>query len=57
MVLHADRFVKALQDTLEDPQVKALTPHLGSVDQIVDNTDLLEDPARCRRLHGLYTHQ
>ncbi len=55
MVLHADRFVKALRDAIQDPEVKALTPHLGSVDQIVDNTDLLEDPARCRLLHHLYT--
>jgi hypothetical protein len=53
-VLMADRFATATAATVTDPTLRAL-PLIGSVDQIVDNTDVLCDPVRCRALGVLYT--
>ena len=47
MVLGAGRFADALTAAITDPEVAALPP-LGCVDQFVDSTAVLADPARCR---------
>ena len=52
-VIMADRFSDALRRTVTDTFLRGL-PLIGSVDQIVDNTDVLVDPARYRRLVSLY---
>ena len=44
------RFVETLLSEVNDPEVKALPRHLGNVDQISDNTDILEDPQRCQAM-------
>ncbi|MEV4704496.1 DUF4037 domain-containing protein [Actinoplanes sp. NPDC049316] len=60
-VLDADRLVVALTSAVEDPEVRALLGRLGgrrggpvgtlpgTIDQAVDSTEILMDPARCRR--------
>lgn len=52
-VIMADRFADALAATVTDPLLSAL-PQIGSIDQVVDNTDVLERPALCRQLEALY---
>lgn len=54
LVLQSSRFVTALLAQMTDPAVKALPPHLGGVDQISDNTDVLDEVERCRKLSVLY---
>lgn len=54
LVPHSSRFVEALQDQIKDPHVKQLPPHLGNVDQISDNTDLLENPEHCQKIIQLF---
>ncbi len=54
LVPHASRFVTALLAQIRDPSVRALPPHLGNIDQIVDNTDLLESIPHCQLLANLY---
>lgn len=49
LVLHAERFADALRRSIADPTVKSLPP-LGTVDQVVDSTDVLTSPARTRAL-------
>jgi hypothetical protein len=34
--------------------VLSALPLIGNVDQVVDSTDVLSDPGRCRRLAALY---
>jgi len=58
-VLGADRFADATRAAITDPEVAALVPHVGGVDQFVDSTDVLSashracvlaaalHPARC----------
>jgi Domain of unknown function (DUF4037) len=46
-VLDSGRFVGALRDAIADEQVRALPP-IGAIDQFVDNTDALGDPALLR---------
>ncbi len=52
-VLMANRFTDACLDTIPDPMLRAL-PLVGTVDQAVDCTDILQVPAVYRRLAGLY---
>jgi hypothetical protein len=54
LVIHASRFVTALLNSIEDSAVKTLPSKLGSLDQIADNTDLLEDLSLCQKLQCLY---
>ncbi|MEA3326838.1 MAG: DUF4037 domain-containing protein [Chloroflexota bacterium] len=53
-VPHSSRFVEALLSQIQDPSVKALPPDLGSVDQVVNNVDVLEHPTRCKKLGVLF---
>jgi hypothetical protein len=52
-VLMADRFADACRATVTDPSLAAL-PLIGSIDQALDSTDLLERPAHLARLRALY---
>ncbi len=52
-VLMADRFADALRSGVTDPFLRGL-PLIGSVDQVVDSTDVLVDPDQFRRLAVLY---
>jgi hypothetical protein len=54
LVIDGDRYVDAVRAEIADPEVKALPVHLGSVDQFVDSTDVLDHPARLRQLRTLY---
>ena len=53
-VIHAERFVAAIRATITDPDTLALSPGLGSLDQIVDSTDVLTHPRRREMCAGLY---
>ena len=53
LVLDADRFTDACRARVEDPVLRDL-PLVGSVDQFVDSTDVLNAPTRARRLRALY---
>jgi len=53
LVLLADRFADATAATVTAPALRAL-PLMGGIDQIVDNTDVLSDPAVYRRLTSVY---
>ncbi|GIE32779.1 hypothetical protein Ait01nite_058240 [Actinoplanes italicus] len=50
-VIEAGRFADALRSRITDPAVAALSP-IGGIDQYVDSTDTLVDPALCRRIMG-----
>lgn len=52
-VLMADRFADALLETVTDPALLALRL-IGSVDQVVDATDVLQSPREYRALGSLY---
>jgi hypothetical protein len=53
LVIGADRFTDACRARVEDPALLEL-PMVGSVDQFVDSTDVLNAPTRARRLRALY---
>ena len=54
LVPHTSRFVNALLEAITDPEVLALPRQIGSINQIVDNTDVLENNAHCQSLQSLY---
>lgn len=53
LVLDADRFTADCLRRVEDPWLRGL-PLIGSVDQVVDSTDVLADTPTFRRLRALY---
>jgi len=54
LVPHSARFADALLGQIEDPEVKSLPPYLGCIDQICDNTDVLEDIDQCKKFQILF---
>jgi uncharacterized protein DUF4037 len=54
LVIHADRFVQALEQAITDPAVRRLAAPFGAVDQFTDSTDILSDPLVYRKLRMLY---
>ncbi len=53
-IIHGSRFVNAIRAKIHDQDVLALTPDIGSVDQMSHSTDILSNPGRRRRLRELY---
>ena len=53
-VPQADCFVEALHAAIQSPEVQGLPPHIGSIDQFVDSTDILDAPERCKKLTAIY---
>lgn len=53
-VLHAERFTAAALAAIRDPEVLAIAHEAGGVDQFVDSTDVLANPAVVRRLRAMY---
>ena len=53
LVIRADRFAEALAATIDDPDVRALSP-IGSVSQWIDSTDVLGRPPILQRLKSAY---
>ncbi|HEY3341622.1 MAG TPA: DUF4037 domain-containing protein, partial [Anaerolineae bacterium] len=54
LVPQSDRIVEALHAAIVAPEVRNLPPHIGSIDQFVDSTDILDTPERCKRLTVIY---
>jgi hypothetical protein len=55
LVIHADRFASAAEHAIRDPTVRGLPPRIGSVNQWVDATDVLERPRIVQRLRSAYS--
>ncbi len=53
-VIHGDRFVEALRRQIKDDELKKLNPAIGSVNQLLESSDALEDPSLGRKLRLLY---
>ena len=53
-VIHADRFARAAEQAITDTSIRDLSPRIGSVNQWVDATDVLEGPRLLRRLRSAY---
>lgn len=53
LVLYGNR-PEAIRNAIQDEEVLAMTPHIGSVDQFSDSTDILSYPKNRERLKALY---
>jgi Domain of unknown function (DUF4037) len=54
LVIHADRFARAAEQAMRDPVLRSLPPRIGSVNQWVDATDVLERSRILQRLRSAY---
>ena len=57
LVIHGDAFASAIREAIRDPKVKSITPNVGSIDQFVDSTDVLEQLSIVRRIGVVYETQ
>lgn len=48
LVIHGEAIGARIEAAIEDPEVRALPPGVGGVDQFLDNTDVLSHPPRFR---------
>lgn len=53
LVIHSERFVNALLETISDEHVAALPAYLGHIDQFVHSTDVLSYPKRFSQIREL----
>ncbi len=53
-VLGCERFVEACRRAVHDEWLRAL-PLVGAIDQVLDSTDVLEQPRLARSLRSLYS--
>lgn len=53
-IIQGERFANAIWETIQDEAVRALTPHIGSVDQLSDSADLYSYPDRSLKLKNIY---
>jgi UDP-2,3-diacylglucosamine pyrophosphatase LpxH len=56
LVIHGDAFASSIRDAIQDPRVKSITPNVGSVDQFIDSTDVLQQLSVVKRLRVVYEH-
>jgi len=54
LVIHGDAFASSIKEAIRDPQVKRLPPNIGSIDQFIDSTDVLEQLSMVKRLGVVY---
>ncbi|MFN2302249.1 MAG: hypothetical protein ACK2TV_00825, partial [Anaerolineales bacterium] len=54
LVPHSERFVESLLTQITDSKVRELPPYLGSIDQMVNNIDVLDTITRCQKLKIIY---
>lgn len=54
LVIQGDAFASSIREAIRDPKVKSLTPNVGSVDQFIDSTDVLQHLSVVRRLALVY---
>ena len=53
-VIFAERFAKALKQSIKDPAVKKIQTDIGSIDQFTDSTNVVEDLALIKKLRSAY---
>jgi len=54
LVIHGDAFASCIREAIRDPRVKSITPNVGSIDQFIDSTDVLQQLSVVRRLGVVY---
>ena len=54
LVIHGDAFASQIREAIRDRKVKSIPPNVGSIDQFVDSTDVLQDLSMVRRLGVVY---
>jgi hypothetical protein len=54
LVIHANRFVEAIERAISSDVVRAWPPRIGSVNQWADATDMLDRPSLLPRLRTVY---
>lgn len=54
LVIHGDVFASSIRKAIRDPKVKSIRPNVGSIDQFIDSTDVLQQLSLVRRLGVVY---
>jgi hypothetical protein len=54
LVIHAEEFAHAIQNAIQDEQVRCLPPLRGSINQLIEFTDVVEDTIFCKKMRSVW---
>jgi hypothetical protein len=54
LVIQAGEFASSIQDSIQDEQVRTLPPFRGSVNQLIELTDVVEDIVFCKKMRSVW---
>jgi hypothetical protein len=54
LVIQAGQFASAIAATIQDERVRALPPMKGSINQLIELTDVVEDTQFCRKMRRIW---
>jgi hypothetical protein len=54
LVIHAERYVDAIMVQIQDPTVKNIPHAIGSINQLVDSTDVLTNPTLTKKWQAIF---
>lgn len=57
LVIHGERFVDIILAQIQDPTVKNIPHAIGSINQLVDSTDLLTNPSLTKKWQALFLEE
>ena len=57
LIIQAGQFADALRNQIQDERVRRLPEAIGSIDQFVDSTDVLTNPALRRQAKAMFTER
>jgi Domain of unknown function (DUF4037) len=57
LVIHAERYVDAIMAQIQDPTVKNIPHAIGSINQVVDSTDVLTNPSLTKKWQALFLEE
>jgi Domain of unknown function (DUF4037) len=57
LVIYGERYVDAIMAQIQDPSVKSIAHAIGSINQLVDSTDVLTNPSLTKKWQALYLEE
>ena len=57
LVIHGERYVDAIMAQVQDPTVKNFPHAIGSINQLVDSTDILTKPSLIKKWQALFLQE
>ena len=57
LVIHGERYVDAIMAQIQDPIIKQIPNAIGSINQVVDSTDILTNPSLTKKWQAFFLEE